>query len=262
MSRTISELFDLRGRTALVTGGSRGLGLQAAEALAEAGARVCLTSRKEGDLEAATAMLTERGLAAEWIAADASDVDQIQRMASTAIERMGTIDILVNNAGATWGAPAEDYPISAWDKVMNLNVRSAFVLSQYVAKHCMIARRRGRILMTASAAGFGGNPPGMETVAYNTSKAALINLTRALAGEWGEYGITVNALAPGFFPTKMTRGTLESVDLQGFISKVPLRRIGDDEDLKGSVVLLASDAGKHITGETIAIDGGFLAIRA
>lgn len=262
MSRTISELFDLRGRTALVTGGSRGLGLQAAEALAEAGARVCLTSRKEADLEAATAMLTERGLAAEWIAADASDVDQIQRMASAAIERMGTIDILVNNAGATWGAPAEDYPISAWDKVMNLNVRSAFVLSQYVAKHCMIARRRGRILMTASAAGFGGNPPGMETVAYNTSKAALINLTRALAGEWGEYGITVNALAPGFFPTKMTRGTLESVDLQGFISKVPLRRIGDDEDLKGSVVLLASDAGKHITGETIAIDGGFLAIRA
>jgi gluconate 5-dehydrogenase len=207
-------------------------------------------------------MLKERGLTAEWIAADASDVDQIQRMASTAIERMGTIDILVNNAGATWGAPAEDYPISAWDKVMNLNVRSAFVLSQYVAKHCMIARRRGRILMTASAAGFGGNPPGMETVAYNTSKAALINLTRALAGEWGEYGITVNALAPGFFPTKMTRGTLESVDLQGFISKVPLRRIGDDEDLKGSVVLLASDAGKHITGETIAIDGGFLAIRA
>jgi NAD(P)-dependent dehydrogenase (short-subunit alcohol dehydrogenase family) len=262
MSRTISELFDLRGRTALVTGGSRGLGLQAAEALAEAGARVCLTSRKEADLEAATAMLKERGLTAEWIAADASDVDQIQRMASTAIERMGTIDILVNNAGATWGAPAEDYPISAWDKVMNLNVRSAFVLSQYVAKHCMIARRRGRILMTASAAGFGGNPPGMETVAYNTSKAALINLTRALAGEWGEYGITVNALAPGFFPTKMTRGTLESVDLQGFISKVPLRRIGDDEDLKGSVVLLASDAGKHITGETIAIDGGFLAIRA
>ena len=262
MSRTISELFDLRGRTALVTGGSRGLGLQAAEALAESGARVCLTSRKEADLEAATAMLTERGLAAEWIAADASDVDQIQRMASAAIERMGTIDILVNNAGATWGAPAEDYPISAWDKVMNLNVRSAFVLSQYVAKHCMIARRRGRILMTASAAGFGGNPPGMETVAYNTSKAALINLTRALAGEWGEYGITVNALAPGFFPTKMTRGTLESVDLQGFISKVPLRRIGDDEDLKGSVVLLASDAGKHITGETIAIDGGFLAIRA
>jgi len=262
MSRTISELFDLRGRTALVTGGSRGLGLQAAEALAEAGARVCLTSRKAADLEAATATLTERGLAAEWIAADASDVDQIQRMASTAIERMGAIDILVNNAGATWGAPAEDYPIEAWDKVMNLNVRSAFVLSQYVAKHCMIARRRGRILMTASAAGFGGNPPGLETVAYNTSKAALINLTRALAGEWGEFGITVNALAPGFFPTKMTRGTFESVDMQGFISKVPLRRIGDDEDLKGSVVLLASDAGKHITGEVIAIDGGFLAIRA
>ena len=105
-------------------------------------------------------------------------------------------------------------------------------------------------------------PQGLETVAYNTSKAALINLTRALAGEWGEFGITVNALAPGFFPTKMTRGTLESVDMQGFISKVPLRRIGDDEDLKGSVVLLASDAGKHITGEVIAIDGGFLAIRA
>jgi gluconate 5-dehydrogenase len=262
MTRTVQELFDLRGRNALVTGGSRGLGLQAAEALAEAGARVCLTSRKADDLQAAAAMLTSRGHAVEWIAADAANIPQIEQMAQAALDRMGTIDILVNNAGATWGAPAEDYPIEAWDKVMNLNVRSAFVLSRYVAKHCMIGRRHGRILMTASAAGFGGNPPGLETVAYNTSKAALINMARALAGEWGEFGITVNALAPGFFPTKMTRGTLETIDLQAFVARVPLRRIGDDEDLKGAVVLLASDAGKHITGEVLAIDGGFLAIRA
>jgi len=260
MSRHVRELFDLKGRAALVTGGSRGLGLQVAEALAEAGARVMLTSRKTADLEASVEQLAGRGLQADFVAGDSAKSEDIERICRTCIERFGAIDILVNNAGATWGAPAEDYPIEAWDKVFNLNVRSAFLFSQFAARQSMIPRRNGRIVMMASVAGLGGNVPGLEMVAYNTSKAALINLTRALAGEWGEFGINVNALAPGFFLTKMTKGTLEGHGMEAHLAKVPLHRLGDDEDLKGSAVLLASDAGKHITGQVLPIDGGLSAV--
>ena len=260
MTRSLRELFDLKGRKALVTGGGRGLGLQVAEALAEAGADVCITARKAAELEVAAGSLARHGVAAHWIAGDASIAEDVERVAREAIERLGGVDILVNNAGATWGAPAEDYPLAAWDKVMGLNVRSAFLFSQYIAKHSMIPSGGGRILMMASAAGLLGNPPGIQTDAYNTSKAALINMTRTLAGEWGGFGITVNALAPGFFPTKMTKGTFETIDLDAFIAKVPLRRIGDEEDLRGAVILFASNAGKHISGQILAIDGGYSAI--
>ena len=169
MTRTIQQLFDLQGKTALVTGGSRGLGLQMAHALGEAGARIMLSSRKSADLEEATAELQAAGIDARWIAADCAKEADIERLGRETLERMGDIDILVNNAGATWGAPAEDHPLDAWDKVMNLNVRGYFLLSQYVAKHSMIARKRGSILNVASIAGLGGNPAGMQTVAYNTS---------------------------------------------------------------------------------------------
>ena len=258
--RSVQKLFDLTGRTALVTGGSRGLGLQIAEALGEAGARVVLSARKASELEAAAAALKERGIAADWIAADSSQPEQVQRLAAEAIAKLGHVDILVNNAGATWGAPAEDHPLDAWDKVMNLNVRASFLLSQAVAKASMIPRRRGRIINVASIAGLSGNASGMTTVAYNTSKAAALNLTRALAGEWGVHGINVNALAPGFFPSKMTAGLLAHVGADAMAAKAPLRRLGDDEDLKGAALLLASDAGKHITGQLIAIDGGVSAV--
>ena len=260
MSRHVSDLFDLRGRKALVTGGSRGLGLQVAEALAEAGAEVLLSSRKAADLQAAADALIARGLQAQWIAADAAQPAEAERLAQEALARLGRVDILVNNAGATWGAPAEDYPLEAFDKVMNLNVRSAFVLSRYVAKHCMIPSGSGHILMMASGAGLRGSPPGIETVAYNTSKAALINMTRALASEWGEHGIRVNALAPGFFPSRMTQGTLAAQGVENLTARVPLRRLGDDEDLKGAALLLCSAAGKHISGQVLAVDGGLSAI--
>lgn len=258
--RSVEKLFDLAGRTALVTGGSRGLGLQIAEALGEAGARVVLSARKASDLEASAAALKERGIAADWIAADSSQPAEVQRLAAEAIARLGHVDILVNNAGATWGAPAEDHPLEAWDKVMNLNVRAIFLLSQAVAKSSMIPRKRGRIINVASIAGLAGNSGAMTSVAYNTSKAAALNLTRALAGEWGVHGINVNALAPGFFPSKMTAGLLAHVGVDAMASKAPLRRIGDDEDLKGAALLLASDAGKHITGQLIAVDGGVSAV--
>jgi gluconate 5-dehydrogenase len=262
MSTPIQQLFDLTGKTALVTGGSRGLGLQIAEALGEAGAKILLTSRKAGDLEEAAAVLQAKGIDTRWIAADASQPAEIQRVANEAMQRLGRIDILVNNAGATWGAPAEDYPLDAWDKVMNLNIRSIFLMSQAVGKASMIPRKSGRIINLASIAGLAGNSADMTMLAYNTSKAAVVNFTRTLAGEWGKYNINVNALAPGMFPSKMTKGTFDRIGADVLAQHAPLLRVGDDDDLKGAVVLFASQAGKHITGQTLPIDGGVSAIIA
>jgi NAD(P)-dependent dehydrogenase (short-subunit alcohol dehydrogenase family) len=258
--RTVQELFSLAGKTAVVTGGSRGLGLQMAEALGEQGARVLVASRKQGELDEACAHLSSRGIDASAIAVDLGDEAAIAAFAEEALARLEQVDILVNNAGATWGAPAEDYPLDAWDKVMNLNVRSIFLLCQAFGRE-MIPRGHGRIVNIASIAGLAGNPPGtMQTIAYNTSKAAVINFSRTLAGEWGRYGITVNAIAPGFFPSKMTKGILAAVGADTLAQQAPLLRLGDDEDLKGAVVLFASDAGKHITGQVLAVDGGVSAV--
>ena len=256
MTRTIQQLFDLKGKTALVTGGSRGLGLQLAQALGEAGAKVMLSSRKAEDLIDAAATLKAAGIDVDWIAADCSKEADIRALADETIKRFGQVDILVNNAGAAWGAPAEDHPVEAWDKVMNLNVRGYFILSQHIAKHSMIPRQSGRIINIASIAGLGGNPRGMNTLAYNTSKGAVINFTRALACEWGPNHITVNAICPGFFPSRMTMGTLKAMGEEKLADHAPLGRLGDDEDLKGLCVLYASDAGKHITGQWLAVDGG------
>ncbi|MFZ2235541.1 MAG: SDR family oxidoreductase [Dokdonella sp.] len=254
-------MFNLDGRTALITGGSRGLGLQIAKALGEFGAHVMISARKEDELKEATAQLTTNGINAQWIAADGSKPDAVKSLVDEALEKLGKIDILVNNAGASWGAPAEDYPLEAWDKVFDLNVRGLFLLSQQIGKRSMIPKGYGRIINVASIAGLRGNPPGpMQSVAYNTSKAAVINLTRALAGEWGRYGITVNALAPGFFPTKMSQGLIEGIGEKALIGRAPIRRLGDDEDLKGAALLFASDAGKHITGQVLAVDGGYTAV--
>ena len=259
--RTSQQLFSLAGKTALVTGGSRGLGLQMAEALGEQGARIVLSARKQVELDEAVAHLTSRGIDASAIAADLSMDVQVQPLVDAAIKCLGHIDILVNNAGASWGAPAEEHPIEAWDKVMNLNIRSIFLLTQAVGKTSMIPRRYGRIINISSIAGLAGNPPNtMKTIAYNTSKGALVNFTRTLAGEWGRYGITVNSIAPGFFPSKMTKGLLAELGEETLAKEAPLGRIGDDEDLKGATVLFASDAGKHITGQTLAVDGGVSAV--
>jgi NAD(P)-dependent dehydrogenase (short-subunit alcohol dehydrogenase family) len=256
MVRTVQQLFDLSGKTALVTGGSRGLGLQMAHALGEAGARIMLSSRKAADLEEAAADLQAAGIDARWIAADCSKEEDIRQLADQTLERMGDIDILVNNAGAAWGAPAEEHPVAAWDKVMNLNVRGYFILSQQVAKRSMIPRKQGRIINISSIAGLGGNPPEMQTLAYNTSKGAVITFTQTLGAEWGKYGINVNAICPGFFPSKLANGMIERLGADEMASHAPLRRLGDDEDLKGIALLYASDAGKHITGQWIAVDGG------
>jgi gluconate 5-dehydrogenase len=219
-----------------------------------------LSSRKADDLHDAVAELKAAGIEADYIAADCGKEEDIRHLAQETMKRMGRIDILVNNAGATWGAPAEEHPVSAWDKVMNLNVRGYFILSQEVAKLSMIPNKKGRILNVSSIAGLAGNPIEMQTVAYNTSKGAVINFTKALAAEWGQHGITVNSICPGFFPSKMSMGLIEKMGEERMTSHTPLQRLGDSEDLKGLAVLYASDAGKHITGQWLAVDGGVSAI--
>jgi gluconate 5-dehydrogenase len=196
------------------------------------------------------------GITADAFAADLTQLAAIKELVPAVVARHGPIDILVNNAGATWGAPAETYPLEAWAKVINVNLTGAFVLTQQVAATCFLARGRGRILNISSTEGLQGHHPRMQgTVAYNASKGATINMTRALAAEWGPKGITVNALAPGYFRSKMTTATLDKFE-QHLIDQTPLGKLGGADDLKGAALLLASDAGGHITGQVLVIDGG------
>jgi gluconate 5-dehydrogenase len=251
----VKNLFDLTGKVALITGGSRGLGLQMAKALGDMGAKVAITARKADELADARSQLAARGIDVLTVTNDISNVEGIPALVDGVVAHFGTIDILVNNAGTTWGAPAEDYPAEAWHKVINLNVNAMFFLSQYVGKQVMIPKRAGKIINISSIAGLAGNPPGMATIAYNTSKGADINFTRALAAEWGKYNINVNAICPGFFPSKMSAGLLGKIE-QMVIAMTPLQRIGGDEDLMGVVVFLASEASRHVTGQYLAVDGG------
>lgn len=251
------SMFDLKDKVALITGGSRGLGLQMAEGVVEAGGKVILTARKQHELDEAESHIKSKGGAVVTLARDLQKLEEIEGFVDEAISAFGRIDILVNNAGASWGAPMEEYPLDGWMKVMNLNITSPFVVTQAVGRKSMIPAGGGKILNIASIAGLSGNPPdsGMNTIAYNTSKAAMINFTRALACEWGKYNINVNALCPGFFPSKMSAGLLEKMGDKA-ISGVPLGRLGGDEDLKGPAVFLMSEAARHVTGQWLAVDGG------
>src|SRR5438874_337255 len=252
----VRQLLDLAGRSALVTGGSRGLGLQIAEALGEMGAKIAITARKQNELDDAVSHLKKTGVNATAHVCDIGQREAIAPMADAVLEKFGSVDILVNNAGATWGAPAEEHPLEAWDKLMNVNLTGVFVLTQHIGRRSMIPRRWGRVLNVASIAGLMGQDPRIvRTIAYNATKGGLVNFTRALAAEWGQHGITVNAICPGFFPSKMTQATLGTTG-ELIRDWTPTRRLGNDEDLKGLVVLLASEASRHITGQAIAVDGG------
>lgn len=261
-ARKVQELFDLTGRTALITGGSRGLGLQMAHALGEAGARIMISARKANELEHAVAELKADGIEVYCVVADVAREADVMALADAAMKQFGHVDILLNNAGATWGALAEEHPLEAWDKVMNLNVRGLFLLTREIGKRSMIPRKRGKVVNIASVAALGGNVKLMQAIAYHTSKGAVMTFTKALAAEWGRYGINVNAIAPGVFPSKMANGMIDTVGSETIRSNIPLNRFGDDEDLKGLVLLLASDASKHMTGVFIPVDGGASAVIA
>jgi len=253
---SVKSLLDLSGRVALVTGGSRGLGLQIAEALGEMGARVAITARKSDELDHAVSRLTGQNITVQSFVNDIGKRETIAPLADAVLKKFGKVDILVNNAGATWGAPAEQHPLEAWDKLVNVNLSGAFVLTQIIALKSMIPAKWGRIVNVASIAGLMGQDPRFApTAAYTATKHGLVGLTRQLAAEWGVHGITVNAICPGFFPSRMTRATL---DTAGAMIKewTPTRRLGGDEDLKGLAVLLASEASRHISGQAIAVDGG------
>jgi len=252
----VLELLSLKGKNALITGGSRGLGLQIAEALGEMGAKIAITARKKDELDQAILQLKKSGIDAEAFVCDVGKREQIPALVDAVLKKFGKVDILVNNAGATWGAPAEDHPLEAWDKLVNVNLTGAFLLSQAIAKRSMIPNKWGRILNTASVAGLSASDPRVvRTVAYNATKHGMVGLTRQLAAEWGEHGITVNAICPGFFPSRMTKATLGTTG-ELIRDWTPTKRLGNDEDLKGLVVLLASEASRHITGQAIAVDGG------
>jgi gluconate 5-dehydrogenase len=253
---TVKQLLDLGGRTALVTGGSRGLGLQIAEGLGEMGARVAISARKQNELDEAVAHLKKAGIEASAYACDIGKREAIPAMADEVLKKFAKIDILVNNAGATWGAPAEEHPLEAWDKLVAVNLTGVFVLTQYIGRKSMIPARWGRIVNVASIAGLMGQDPRIvRTIAYNATKGGLVNFTRALAAEWGSHGITVNAICPGFFPSRMTKATLGTTG-ELIRDWTPTKRLGNDEDLKGLAVLLSSEASRHITGQAIAVDGG------
>jgi NAD(P)-dependent dehydrogenase (short-subunit alcohol dehydrogenase family) len=257
---SVKQLLDLGGRTAIVTGGSRGLGLQIAEALGEMGARLALTARRQDELDEAVAHLKKQGIEARAYVCDLGKRELVAPLVDHVLADFGKVDILVNNAGATWGAPAEDHPLEAWDKLVNLNLTGTFLVSQRVAKKSMIPAKWGRIVNVASVAGLMASDPAVvRTVAYNATKHGVVGLTRQCAAEWGEHGITVNAICPGFFPSKMTRATLDSTG-EMVRKMTPTRRLGGPEDLKGLAVLLASEASRHITGQAIAVDGGAILI--
>jgi NAD(P)-dependent dehydrogenase (short-subunit alcohol dehydrogenase family) len=253
---SVKKLMDLTGKVALVTGGSRGLGLQIAEALGEMGAMLALTARKADELARAREHLERMHVQVFTLPCDHSKAASIQPAIEHIMQHYGQVDILINNAGTSWGAPAEEHTLEAWQKVMDLNVTGLFLTTQLVGKLSMIPRRYGRIVNIASIAGLLGSDARLgKTLAYNTSKGAVVNMTRALAAEWGHYNITVNAIAPGFFPSKMTRATLEQIG-DTLIAQTPLARLGGEDDLKGLAALFASDASAHITGQIVVVDGG------
>ncbi|MEO0751442.1 MAG: SDR family oxidoreductase [Pseudomonadota bacterium] len=256
----LQTLFDLKGQVAIVTGGSRGLGLQIAEALSEYGASLVLVARKSDELLKAVENLADAGVRAEGITADLSDPDSARNIVTFALQKFGRVDILVNNAGATWGAPTEEHSLEGWNKVIATNLTGPFLLTQEVGRQAMIPANSGSVLNIASVEGLQGHHPDMVgTLSYNATKGAMVNFTRALAAEWGKFGIRVNALAPGYFPSKMTEKTLGAHEAR-LVQNTPLGKLGNAQDLKGPALLLASRAGGHMSGQVLVVDGGAIVI--
>ena len=250
------DLFRLDGKTAIVTGGGRGLGRYMAEALSDAGASVVLCSRKKEPLTEVQREIEAGGGRALAVEFDVTDEESVEGVVSAAAESFGSVDVVVNNSGVTWGAPPEEMPLERFDQVMRVNVRGTFLMSQAAGRRMIETGAGGAIINISSVAGLvGGHPDYMQTVGYNSSKGAVISMTRDLATSWAPHNITVNAIAPGWFPTRMSRGLIEKFE-EEMLANIPLGRFGAPEDLKGVVIFLASPAASYVTGQTIVVDGG------
>ena len=250
-----AELFDLTGRTAIVSGGGSGIGRQMATGLAEAGANLVLCARKPERCEEAAAELEQSGVRAIGMRCDVRDAAEIQAVVDRTKAELGSVDILVNNAGTSWGAPAEDHPLEGWQKVIDVNLTGVFLFAQ-AAGRVMIDQGGGKIVNIASVAALGGAPPElMNAVAYNASKGGVVSFTRDLATKWARYGINVNAIAPGWFPSDMNKMLLDAQP-DAYLEHIPLRRFGGPDDLKGAVVFLSSRASDYVTGQIVVVDGG------
>ena len=256
----VLDLFKLTGKTAIITGGGRGLGAQIAQGFAEAGiANIVLCSRNVEACRAVSEALAKAfGIRTLAVACDVTNPEDVKAVVGKTLDAFGTIDILVNNSGASWGAPVEQMPKEAWDKVININVTGTFLMCQEVGK-VMMERKSGKIINIASIAGFGGTPEFMQTIGYNTSKGAVMTFTKDLAVKWGRHNINVNAIAPGFFPTKMSNQLIE-MGREQIMAATPLKRLGNEEDLKGAAVFLASQASDYVTGDILTVDGGASAL--
>ncbi len=255
----VKQLFDLTGRVAIITGGSIGLGRQMAEGLAEMGANIVLCARKQERCHQAAEELQQLGVKAIALACDVKSPASIQEVVDATLSQFGRIDVLINNAGISWGAPVEEMRLEDWNKVIETNLTGTFLCAQAVGKVMIQQSRRkpsqGKIINIASVAGLGGAPPELSAIGYHASKGGVISFTKDLACKWAAHNIQVNAIAPGWFPTHMSSRVLEHhQDL--FLSHIPLRRFGNEHDLKGAAVFLASDASNYVTGHVLVVDGG------
>ena len=250
----VRQLFDLNGRAAIVTGGSRGLGQEIAEGLAEAGAAVMLCARREQWLGPALEDFRARGFRAEGVVCDVSDAAQVQAVVDATMSAFGRVDILVNNAGISWGERPETMPVDKFRKVVDTNLTGAFLFAQAAGRE-MLKAGRGAIINISSTAGIKSGTNGPHYAGYVSSKAGLIGLTRELAATWGPQGIRVNAIAPGFFHSRLADPVIERIEAE-IQANYPLGRVGNAGELKGVAVFLASDASSYITGQTIVVDGG------
>jgi NAD(P)-dependent dehydrogenase (short-subunit alcohol dehydrogenase family) len=250
----VRKLFDLTGRAAIVSGGSMGLGLQMAEGLAEMGANLVLCARKRERCEEAAEALRTHGVQTLALGCDVKDKASIQQVAEEALAKFGRIDILVNNAGVSWGASVEEMTVEQWDKVLSTNLTGTFLFCQAVGK-AMASQGSGKIINIASVAGLGGSSSELQAIGYHASKGGVIAFTKDLACKWAAHNIQVNAIAPGWFPTHMSKHVIEHRK-DSLLQKIPLGRFGGNHDLKGAAVFLASDAAAYVTGHVLVVDGG------
>ena len=254
MTKRVTELFDLSGKTAIVTGGSRGIGKEMAEGLAEAGASLMLCARRAEWLDETVAEFEAKGFSAAGTVGDVSKPEEVKSVVDGTVRQFGRVDILVNNAGVSWGAMPEDMPIEKWQSVLDVNLTGCFLFAQAVGRQ-MLKHNSGSIINIASIAGMRSSANGPFYAGYVASKAGLIGLTRELAASWGRKGIRVNAIAPGFFHSRLADAAIDIYE-RTVQENNAIPRIGAEGELKGTVVFLASDASSYITGQTIAVDGG------